>query len=63
MTNVKFVSDLDPRGIETRVDPTDDKGRARVLRELAEYRAEEPSANWRLETRGEQCPFWRPWVA
>lgn len=58
--NVRLVDSMGRVDSSWRVLPSDQNGVRRSFELLAEYRREEPDAEWRLETRGEIAD-WHSW--
>ena len=58
--NVRFVTGDHREAMRTRIRPGYAKGMERIKKELAEFRALEPSRGWHVETCGNYTG-WHDW--
>jgi hypothetical protein len=58
--NMRLIDRYGTRGGDWYLAPNDRAGIKRALADLAEIRAESPSADWRLQTRGTETT-WHNW--
>ncbi len=61
ITTVRLMNKFHESGGEYYMDPDDTKMLARIKKDLADARREEPNFGWHLETRGTHAT-WHRWV-